>query len=232
MFRRTAAFAIAVLALGLLHAGSTQAATVQATKVATVHDAQISEYEVQCSGWTPGPCTTQVQTTMYLNISVSNFTSGSPITFTYVIDNLTTSSSDYVVQYPTPAGQFSVYPATNASTDILIRPTNDGVTEPTETFRLRLTGSSVPVNISDTGIGTITNGSHLPADCTMSRVSLSSAAMTCTARPPSQQWRMRGECNGFPPTWPQGTIVTGNGTSNVTCISEPEWIGRGVFALV
>ena len=233
MFRKTAALAITVLAMGLVHAAPAQAATVQSTKVATVHDAQISEYEVRCPSWgPPGPCTQQAQTIMYLRISVSNFTSGSPISFTYVIDNLTTSPADYVVQHPIPAGQFSVYPSTNAWTHIMIRPSNDGVAEPTETFRLRLTGSSSPVDISDTGIGTITNGGHLPTDCTMSRVSISSASMTCTARPAGQQWRMRAECNGFPPSWPVGTIVTGNGTSNVTCSYEPEWIGIGAFVLV
>lgn len=231
--RQAATFAIGVLVVGLLAAAPAQAVSVQSTKVATVHDAQAAEYEVRCPSWgPPGPCTQHYVRYMYLRISVSNFTSGSPITFTYVIDHLTASASDYVIQHPVPAGQITVWPSSDAHREIMIRMVDDGVAEPTETFRLRLTGSSVPADLGDTGIGTITDGGHLPADCTMARVSVGSASMTCTARPPAQQWRMQAECNGFPPTWPLGTTVTGNGTSNVTCSMEPEWIGIGHFRLV
>ena len=65
---------------------------------------------------------------------------------------------------------------------------NDGVLEPDETLRVRLTSSSVGGNLGDTGIGTIFNGSSIPDDCTLFRPDGLSFGVTCTNRPPAARW--------------------------------------------
>ena len=57
----------------------------------------------------------------------------------------------------------------NQSINIVVPMVNDGVAEPSETFTVRLTSASVPGDISDTGIATITDGGQFPADCTLSQ---------------------------------------------------------------
>src|SRR5262249_20283214 len=99
----------------------------------------------------------------------------------------------------------------------------DGFNEPTEGFTVHLTSSSVPANISDLGNETILDGRQIPADCSVSDPSgQGNVSMTCTARPPTQQWHLRLTCYPFgKPVQHFGNIVTGNGTSNIDCTGLP-----------
>lgn len=230
--RRMVLAAIVVLTLGWLPAAPAAAA---ASLVATVYDVQGPEHRLEC-GSAAGPCTLTYESRVYFIITV-NFNSGAPITFNYVVEGITaTAGVDYtVIPYPNQAGQVTVYPSPQGTSSalVIVKITDDGVAEPTETMRLRLTSSSRPVNISDTGLGTITNGSQLPPDCSLSRVSDDIGSLACTARPPAQQWRVKLECGGFPPGLAYGNTVTGNGTSTGRCLfREPYFVGPADFVVV
>lgn len=59
-----------------------------------------------------------------------------------------------------------------------------------------------------------------PADCTFTVVSPDDTfTLTCTDRPASQQWQLVVECLPWrSPVERFGTVVTGDGTSAVTCL--------------
>lgn len=59
-----------------------------------------------------------------------------------------------------------------------------------------------------------------PADCTFTVVSPDDTfTLTCTARPASQQWQLVVTCLPWrSPVERFGTVVTGDGTSTVTCL--------------
>lgn len=226
--RRTLATAAAVFTLSWMSAAPASAA---GSMVATIDDGQSIEHELVCSS-TPGPCNIRYAKRYLFNITVSNF-SGSKITFGFQLESITaTLGQDFSVwPHYSPPGQITT--GTDGKAQIAVDTIVDSVTEPTETFRVRLTSSSRPVNITDTGTGTIVDGNQLPADCTPSVVSVDTGSMACAARPAGQQWRARFQCGGFPPLYANGNVVTGNGTSTSRCAFDEPWLsGRVAFAIV
>jgi len=101
---------------------------------------------------------------------------------------------------------------------------NDGVAEPSETFTVRLTSASVPGDISDTGTGTILDGSQFPTDCTLSQdLDAGTRSLTCTGRPAGQRWfivQPFASIGGI--DFDDGNIVTGNGTSTAHLYGYPQ----------
>src|SRR5438128_110607 len=68
------------------------------------------------------------------------------------------------------------------------------------------------------GTGTINSGAQIPSDCSLAYVSSASKSLTCTGRPPGQNWYFYIACvpvikfgNAY------GNIVAGDGTSTATC---------------
>ncbi len=192
--------------------------------VATVGDSQSAEYELECDG-TPGPCTLQYARRLVFRISVSNF-SGSPITFGYQVQGITaTAGQDYVPWPYAPPDVVTTdsYGYATVAVDLV----NDGLVEPTETARVRLTSTSRPVTITDTGLGTIFDGHQLPPDCSLTRVDDKTGTMTCTARPAGQRWQLEARCSGW--AWfTIGNVVTGNGTSSGTCSGGRWFLGSEI----
>jgi hypothetical protein len=206
-------------------------AVAAASMVATIDDQQSIEYELACNVNTPGPCTIRYARRLLFNLAVSNF-SGPQITFGFQLEDITaTQGLDYVSWPYSPPNQITT--GTNGKAQIAVDIVVDSIIEPTETLRVRLTSSSRPVDITDTGIGTILDGNQLPADCTPSVVSTDTGSMACGNRPGGQQWRARFQCGGFPPLYSNGTVVTGNGTSTATCVYDEPWLnGYVAFAIV
>ncbi len=213
----TVTAAAALVTLGLAPA----AAQAASRTVFTVWDAGGYEYYKQCSDTPPYPCGTFNGGTL-VQVTVANparpyrtITAGWQI-----VDITTTAGADYTG----PTSGTLTIPAGQTVTTISIPYVNDGVAEPDETFRVRLTSSSVPgADISDTGIGTIWDGGAVPADCDLSRPDAQSVSMTCTNRPPTEQWYVGAQCGE---EWPHfqlvnGNIVTGNGTSTARCTTLP-----------
>ncbi|HEU4350169.1 MAG TPA: Calx-beta domain-containing protein [Actinoplanes sp.] len=205
--------AAATAALGVLALVPTAQAAQSPTF--TMGDTPAYEYQKDCS--TQGPpfaCPTS-SVTMYVEIWTPL-----PIrrqaTFGYAIDPITATQG---VDYTGTTGTVVMAANTNFAF-IAIPITNDGVSEPTETFRVRLTSSSIGGNISDTAIGSILNDGQIPADCTLSRPSLKVTSLACTNRPASQNWRFEITCydsGGWGYVRAYGAIVTGNGTSTAEC---------------
>lgn len=206
-----------ILMVGMVAAFGTVglASTAQAASPTfTVWDASTYEYFWQCDGTAPYTCRT-LSGGMLVQVTVANGPRNTPITLGYRIEDITTTAG---ADYTGTTGSVTV-PSGQYVTRIPIPIVNDGVLEPAETLRVRLTSSSVGGDFSDTGIGTIHNGSGMPDDCTLFRPDGQSFGVTCTNRPPTARWQVEVECGE---DWPmfvyvQGPIVNGNGTSTASC---------------
>jgi hypothetical protein len=219
----TAAAAVALATLGL-------AAPAQAAPVAfTVWDGGSYEYFKTCSDDPPFTCGTFAHN-MYVQVTGPWPPRSQPITLGYVVEPITASpGADYVV----PSGTVTI-PAGQYVTGIYVTLVADGAAESPETFRVRLTSSSIGGNISDTGIGTIYNDGLIPGDCTLSKPNLVLTSMTCTNRPAGQRWVHQVACREMP-TWGYieitGPVVTGNGTSTVDCSAYPGYVGSSFYVV-
>lgn len=208
-------FTVAVVA-ALVTFGLQPPAHAAKQAVFTVWDASGLEFVKSCSNTPPYPCGTSSSGTL-VQITVANRpTPSATITLGYQLENITaTAPADYG---PATTGTVTVAPYQYV-TVIPIGHVNDGVTEPNETYRVRLTSSSVGGNISDTGITTIYDGGNMPVDCDLFRPDGDSFSITCTNRPPTEHWYTEVSCYE---EWPMiiyvdGNEVIGNGTSTATC---------------
>ena len=204
--------AAAVTALGTLAVAPTAQA---AGPTFSVLDAQAYEYSKDCSTQGPPfPCPTTT-TTMYVEIWTPSPVN-QQVTFGYRIEPITaTQGADYIGTTGT-----AVMAAHTNFAFLAIPVIMDGVAEPSETLRVRLTSSSGGGDISDTGIGTILNDGQIPADCTLTRPSLMVTSLACTSRPATQRWQFEITCydsGGWGYVRAYGGVVTGNGTSTATC---------------
>lgn len=220
----------AVAALFLLSWLPALPAAAAGPMVATIDDQTSMEHELQCNPSTPGPCTVRYARRVLFNITVSNF-SGPQITFGFQLESITAILGQDFAEWPFYSPPHQITTGTDGKAQIRADMIVDSVTEPTETYRLRLTSASRPVDITDTGLGTILDGNQLPPDCAASVVSDFTGSMTCSSRPAGQQWRARFQCADFPPPWASGNIVTGNGTSNATCLYD-SLLGGVAFVIV
>lgn len=197
-----------VLAPGIAHASTT---------VVTVGDTNGYEYVKGCDTTSPYACYTHSGTMVFL-INASNTPGGSAISVSWqLVAGTATQGVDYLGPY---TGTVSVTPGFPA--DVVVPLVNDGVTEPAETFTLKLTSASVPADLTSVGHATINDGGRVPVDCNFSRTA-TSAATACTNRPANQNWQTTAECKNPRLHWPAnleypvGNVVTGNGTSTVNC---------------
>lgn len=196
----------------------------------TVHDTQAYEYRKDCSTQGPPfPCTTST-TTMYVQIWTPLPVSRRDVTFGYRIEPITATAG---ADYTGTTGTTVMAGGTNFAF-VAIPVIMDGVAEPSETLRVRLTSSSIGGDISDTGIGTILNDGQIPADCTLTRPSLKVTSLACTGRPATQRWYIQVTCydsGGWGYVRASGAVVTGNGTSVAECTRVDYSYGDPYFSL-
>jgi hypothetical protein len=183
--KSTVAAAAALAMIGLMPAAEA------ARTVIRVSDMASFEYHKSCSDTPPFPCGT-FGNSMFFMVQVSDRPRPyAPITVGFQIDNGTAvAGQDF--QGATsgtvtiPANAFQAY--------VVVTTVVDTVTEPTETFSVRLTSSSVPADISDTAVGTIHD------------------------RPADQRWLHTILCGeDWRSISVNGNTVTGNGTSTARC---------------
>jgi Calx-beta domain len=210
---RLLTFAATVTLVGLSLVPAAQAA--KPHNVFTVYDGASYEYVKTCADTAPFSCGTFAES-MFVQIVGPYPPKNYPITLTYRIEPITaTAGADYTLSSGTAAIAAGQY-----VTGIRIPLVADGVAEPNETFRVRLTSSSIGGNISDTGIGTIWNDGQIPPDCNLSKPDLITTSMTCTNRPAGQRWQHIVTCGDIG-AWgyvrAYGPVVTGNGTSTAVC---------------
>lgn len=206
----TAAAAMALGALALVP--TAQAAQPQTF---TVGDTSAYEYTKDCSTQGPPFACTSNSTIMLFEI-LTYPTVRRDVTFGYRIEAITaTEGVDYIGTTGT-----TVMRANTNFAFVQIPIIMDGVAEPSETLRFRITSSSIGGNINDIGTGTIVNDGQIPADCTLTRPSLMVTSMACTNRPPTQRWQIEITCydgGGWGYVRATGEIITGNGTSTAVC---------------
>lgn len=201
--------------------------------VLSVSDASAYEYRKTCDRQAPYDCRTDsTQVVIILNVETSEDTAPEPtepFTVDFLIEDIT---AVHGVNYTGPtSGTATVEPRYSMAQHYFLIPVLDtgGDGEPDKTFRLSLTGTSLPnADLSDTGIGTIRSGGLIPRDCDPFRPDGLTISMTCTDRPADDQWTVRAQCQweggGFP-FWKDvdGPIVTGNGTTSASC-TEPNFM--------
>jgi hypothetical protein len=180
----------------------------------TLYDQRDWEAGLHCPSGA-GACT-PVASTLYFTIAIADGRARTvPITIGWqVVDGTAVAGQDFTG--PTsgtvtiPAGQVQAY--------FPIPLVYDGFNEPTETFTARMTSSSPIADISDTGLGTIWDGTEVPGDCSMAKSSAEVISMTCTNRPESQTWAIAALClTMLGVDYFDGSPVTGNGTSSMDC---------------
>jgi hypothetical protein len=205
---------LAAIGLAVLAAPAASHATTPSTHglVVSVRGETSYEYVKSCSNTAPFPCGTynaQVEFTIYTTNQ-----GGAPVTIGYqTVDGTATTGSDYLAASGTVTIQHN-----SPQAYLLVTLINDGVSEPSETVKLKLTSTSSPGDISSVGTSTILNGGQVPADCNLGKTAANQESMTCTGRPPGQQWYLDQICR-YPLGDPElvGNVVTGNGTSSGTC---------------
>jgi hypothetical protein len=208
----TVGLTAAVAAITLLPAVPAAAAS-RATITAGVGFSH--EYVNTCQDTAPFACSVS-DGLLSITVQVANRpTPAAPITVGYqLVDVTTTAGQDYTG----PTSGTVTIPGTANWVMLTVPVVRDGLTEASERFDVRLTSSSVPADRSDIGWAYIWDGGRIPTDCVESATSAHDRSLTCSNRPAGQQWRIQLEC--FFWTGPDsrfGTIVTGNGRSDVTC---------------
>jgi hypothetical protein len=207
-----AGFAAVVGTVILLPAGPAGAAT-KATITAGTDFSY--EYDNTCLDAAPFTCSI-TDGVVSVPIQVQNRpTPASPITVGYrIVDVTTTAGQDYTG----PTSGTVTIPSNVNWVMLNVPVVRDGVAEPSERLDVRLTSSSVPADLSDIGWAYIYNGGRIPTDCVESATSAHDRALTCGNRPAGQRWRIQLECFFWTgPDYIFGTIVTGNGRSEVSC---------------
>ncbi len=195
---------------------ATAPATAQAAPpvVVTVDNAIGYEGVVICADGTPAPpCGTVEPVLMRFYVRLSRTLKSTTTVSWQLVPGTAVAGSDYAG--PT-TGSVTI-PKNSFATSFTVPLVFDGFNEPTEQFTVRLTSASVPADLTDTGTGTIQDGTQIPADCTPSVPFEGAIALDCTGRPSGQQWQLRTLCILFWPTFVYGNVVTGNGQSLVDC---------------
>jgi hypothetical protein len=218
--KRIAAAGVGAIVVGALVGLVPASAHAAAPLVVTVDNATSNEGFLECSdGFADPPCGTITPQPLRFYVRLSGSLPRSAVTIGWrLVPGTATAGNDYTG----PTTGSVVIPRNVPGTSFTVPLVFDGFNESTEQFTVQLTSSSVPANISDTGTGTILDGTQIPADCTASVPESSVVALDCTGRPATQRWRLQAYC------WPFGRLathfgntVTGNGRSSVDCSGAP-----------
>jgi hypothetical protein len=123
------------------------------------------------------------------------------------------------VDFTGPTSGIATIAANQGQTYVVVPLVSDGLAETNETVNLRVTSSSIPANFSTAvDVSTALDGAQIPADCAAARVSQYSMSISCSGRPPAQQWHTMIDCfNPWNPDSTDGPVVIGNGTSLADC---------------
>ena len=187
-----------------------------------MHDVEASEYIQDCTTTEPSRCDIATSNSIGISVTVNNRPKQNgayfPITVNYqIINGTAVAGQDFIGS----SGSF-VISANNQNGGFSLPLVNDGVAEPNETFTVRLTSASVSGDISDTGVGTITDGNQFPDDCTLTQnLAAKTRSLTCTNRPAGQQWLIVQTWVGWGYEQEFGNLVTGNGTSTAGWCMNP-----------
>lgn len=217
------------VSLAILAALPAPAQAAPATTI-TVDDAIDYEGHVVCEDGFAGspPCGTVAVNLLRFYVRVVDAPNNTAITVGWrLVPGTAVAGSDYAG----PTTGTVTIPKNIPGTSFTVPLVFDGFNEATEQFTVQLTSSSVPANISDTGTGTIRDGTQIPADCSPSLTGDATISLDCTGRPATQQWRLQTYCFPFGRLTIQlGNTVTGNGRSTVDCSGMP--ISNPLFRLV
>lgn len=182
-----------------------------AGRTVTVDDFASFESSWACTADPPFGCSSSAERIMFqIHMSPSP---SQAVTLGWQLEDITATAGQ---DYTGPTSGTVTFPANGYVTYVYVPLVKDAVAESNETFRFRITSSSVPATFTDTAIGTIKNGDQVPSDCTVTQTTYNDMFMTCSNRPPAQRWHLQAECAHFWAIIRNGNIVTGNGTSSVT----------------
>jgi hypothetical protein len=162
-----------------------------------------------------------------LNISMLLYNLNQPITIGYkTVNGTALAGRDYVAT----SGSITIQPdAPYAFLNIPLIINGDPPGTELQ-FSAEITSTSLPATISGSPAPEIIdNGGNFPWGCNLSQSVASTVSATCTGQPPTTQWNINTDCyvrrgvieSGF------GNVVTGNGTSTVTCPNGEPADGQG-----
>src|ERR1051326_2565193 len=176
-------------ALTLAVFGLAPAASAAQPRTVTVDDFASYEGDWGCSADPPFTCNEDPgQLQFQIHMSPSPKTA---VTLGWSLEDITATAGQ---DYTGPTSGTVTFPANGYVTYVYVPLVIDNVAEPNETVRFHITSSSISADISDTAIGTIQDGSQVPADCTVTQTDYNNMFMTCTGRPATQNWHLQAGC--------------------------------------
>jgi hypothetical protein len=177
-----------------------------------------------CTGTAPYSCYTDPGS---LEISMILYNLNQPITIGYTTVNGTAlAGRDYVAT----SGHVTIQP--NAPYAFLNIPLiiNGDPPGTDLDFSAEITSTSLPATISGSPAPeVIVNGGNFPWGCNLSRSTAPTISATCTGQPATTEWNINTDCfvrEGIVDS-DSGNVVTGNGTSTVTCPNGETADGQG-----
>lgn len=206
-----------VFGAGLVLVGMAPAAQAASLSV-TVYGGVTAEYRKACAGQQPFTCGTFGNVASF---TIQTYGQRSPVTVSYeFLSGTAVAGQDFTGPYTGSVTIQPNFPQAWVSVPVV----NDGIAEPTESLSLRVTGVSRPATIGAPDETLIFDGGNMPVDCDPART-FSGSSITCTNRPAGQRWQVNSSCDrgdAWLPVWTrylyvQGNVVTGSGTSAVTC---------------
>jgi Calx-beta domain-containing protein len=222
---RLAALAVTVAAAVVLPGAAANASPHVSV---TIAGGQGYEFLKGCTNTQPFSCYTH-NVDLPFSISVANMPqSMQSISVSYTTVNGTaTAPADYQATSGTVTIQRN-FPQAFLSVPLV----NDGIAESTETFTVKITSTNPSATIGPPATMQINDGGNVPADCDFSRSTVPSISLSCTSRPPTQQWQIHILCQEEPfGNDAYGNVVTGNGTSTATCPNNELADGEGMIFL-
>lgn len=203
-------------ALGaVLAAGSILAAAPANAAAATafVRSDVTEQYNVTCTS--ASTCNTITTGTIDIPFGRTGSTTSSLGIFYKVVNGDAVNGVDF----STPATGEEVIAAGQTTTDLLIPLLDSGLFDAVKSFTVVITGTTKPITISNSTATGLLESGNIPSDCSFTWLGGLSLALGCTGRPATQMWHVRalcGEIHGMP-NGVNGSEVTGEGTSTVTC---------------
>ena len=193
--------------LVLLSLAPAASAGAHSHNVINIFDSTSYQYYPYCDmSDSPPVCNLTGSTQLVFEVDNSNAIN-EPITVDYQIVNGTAvDGTDFNIPM---TGTITV-PAEGGTGGLIVPVIDEGAPDATETFQVKLTGSSLPATLGGPATGTIYSQSEVPQDCSLSSNG-SDMVMTCTQRPASQRYRT-SRARADHPRWTTAYPATASGS--------------------
>lgn len=200
----------AALSAGLVVGSVLVAAPANAAQATAFVRSDVTEqFNVSCAS--ASTCNTVTTGTMNFGFGRTGSTSSSLGIFYNVVNGTAVNGVDF----STAASGEVVIAAGQTTANLAVPLLDSGLFDANKSFTVVITGTTVPITISNsTGTG-LMEGGNIASDCSFTWLGGTSLALNCNGRPATQVWKLEAGCGDFHEA--AGNQVTGEGTSTANC---------------